>query len=116
MTGSEITFNTGLPSSDKKIKFYGVNSDGTLVSATTANGYGHWFNAAGNVCTFVSGATGENRIFSELNATSFAFSLGQYPGRCKAGDVYRVRQALVYTPEPGKQFTATFELNITITP
>jgi hypothetical protein len=116
MTGSEITFNIGLPSSEKKIRFYGINSNGTLVSETTANGYGHWFNAAGDVCTFVAGASGENKIFSEFNETSFVFSLGQYPARCKPGDTYRVRQALVYTPETGTNYTATFDFNITITP
>jgi hypothetical protein len=116
MTGSEITFNIGQPSSDKKIKFYGVNSNGTLASAATATGYGHWFNTAGDVCAFVSGATGENRVFSEFNETSFVFNLGQYPGRCRAGDVYRIKQALVYTPEAGKSYQATFEFNITITP
>ncbi len=116
LTAPEITFNIGQPSSEKKIKFYGVNSNGTLASSSTANGYGHWFNAAGDVCAFVSGTTGENRIFSEFNETSFVFSLGQYPGRCKPGDTYRVKQALVYSPEAGKKYTALFEFNINITP
>lgn len=116
MTGSEITFNTGMPSSTKKIKFYGMNANGTLVSETTATGYGHWFNAAGDVCAYVSGASGANRVFSEFNETSFVFTLGQHPGRCRAGDVYKIRQALVYIPAAGEKYTATFEFNITITP
>ncbi|MGB3922913.1 MAG: DUF4859 domain-containing protein, partial [Bacteroidales bacterium] len=65
---------------------------------------------------YVSGDGGENRIFSEFNETNFTFSIGQHPGRCKAGDVYRVRQAMVYSPGGGEKFTATFEFNITITP
>ncbi|HNV66020.1 MAG TPA: DUF6055 domain-containing protein [Bacteroidales bacterium] len=116
MTASEIRAGIGLPSSDKKIRFYGVNSNDTYASDPTANGYGHWFNAAGDVCAYVSGDGGENRIFSEFNETNFTFSIGQHPGRCKAGDVYRVRQAMVYSPGGGEKFTATFEFNITITP
>lgn len=116
MTGSEISANIGQPASLKKIKFYGVNRDGTLAPAATANGYGHWFNASGDVCGFDSGTAGANRIYSELNESSFVFTLGQHPGRSRAGDVYKVRQALVYSPEAGKSYTATFEFNITITP
>lgn len=116
MTGPEIITNIGQPSADKKIKFYGVNSDGSLAPAATANGYGHWFNASGNVTVFDSGIAGTNRIFSEFNESAFVFSLGQHPGRCKAGDTYKIRQALVYSPEAGKKYTASFEFNITITP
>jgi len=116
MTGPEIITNLGQPSSDKKIKFYGINSDGTLAPAATARGYGHWFTAAGDVCAFDSGTGGANRIFSEFSESGFVFSLGQHPGRCKAGDVYKIKQALVYSPEAGKKYTATFEFNITITP
>jgi hypothetical protein len=116
MTGSEITFNIGQPSSTSKIRFYGVNRDGTFASSSTANGYGHWFNAAGDVCAYVSGESGENRIFSEFNEASFVFSLGQHPGRCSPGEEYTLRQALVYSPEAGGSFTASFEFNILITP
>ncbi|MBP7028563.1 MAG: DUF4859 domain-containing protein [Bacteroidales bacterium] len=38
-------------------------------------------------------------MFSEFNETTFTFSVGQHPGRSRAGDMYRVRQALVYSPE-----------------
>jgi hypothetical protein len=116
MTGPEIITNLGQPSSDKKIKFYGVNSDGSLAPAATARDYGHWFNASGDVCAFDSGTEGANRIFSEFSESGFVFSLGQHPGRCKAGDVYKIKQAMVYSPEAGEKYTATFEFNITITP
>ncbi len=116
MTSSDIRSDLGQPSSDKKIRFYGVNGNGTYASSPTARGYGHWFNAGGDVCAFDSGEAGVNRIFSEFNETTFTFSLGQHPGRCKAGDVYKVRQALVYSPGTGEEYTATFEFNITITP
>ena len=115
LSATEITSNIGLPSSTKKIKFYGVNKDGSLVTTTTANGYGHWFNAAGDVCPWVSGTTGTNMVFSEFDETNFVFSLGQHPARCKAGDVYKIKQAMVYSPATGEYYTATFEFNITIT-
>jgi hypothetical protein len=116
MTGPEIITNLGQPSSDKKIKFYGVNSDGSLAPAATARDYGHWFNASGDVCAFDAGTEGANRIFSEFSESGFVFSLGQHPGRCKAGEVYKIKQAMVYSPEAGEKYTATFEFNITITP
>jgi hypothetical protein len=116
LTGPEIITNLGQPSSDRKIKFYGVNNDGTLAPAATARGYGHWFNASGDVCAFDSGTDGANRLFSEFSESGFVFSLGQHPGRCRAGDVYKIKQALVYSPAEGEKYTATFEFNITITP
>jgi len=116
LTGSEIRSNLGQPSSGKKIKFYGVNSNDTFAASSTATGYGHWFNSAGDVCAFESVNTGANKIFSEFNESNFVFSLGQHPGRCRPGDVYKVKQALVYTTDEGNKYTATFEFNITITP
>lgn len=115
LSGTEITSNIGQPSSTKKIKFYGVNSNGTLATAPTATGYGHWFNASGDVCNWVSGTTGTNRVFSEFNETNFVFTLGQHPGRCIAGDVYKIKQSLIYSPATGQYYTASFEFNITIT-
>jgi hypothetical protein len=116
LSGTEITSNLGLASSNKKIKFYAVDPQNILVTQTTANGYGHWFDGAGNVVSWASGTTGTNRVFSEFDETKFVFTLGQHPGRCKAGDVYKIKQAMVYSPSTGKYFQATFEFNITITP
>ncbi|RPJ55090.1 MAG: DUF4859 domain-containing protein, partial [Dehalococcoidia bacterium] len=115
LSGTEITSNIGQPSSTKKIKFYGVNSNGTLATTPTATGYGHWFDASGNVCNWVSGTTGTNRVFSEFNETNFIFTLGQHPGRSTAGDVYKIKQSLIYSPATGQYYTASFEFNITIT-
>jgi hypothetical protein len=95
---------------DNGIIFYGMEPDGTLNSNTTANGYGHWFNANGNVCDWGSDA----KVFSEFDASKFSFSVGQYPGHCSAGDKYTIRQALVYTYGTGKTVQATFSFNITI--
>jgi hypothetical protein len=106
----EISAATGKATGNKKIGFYAVESDGTLNGNTTANGYGHWFNAGGNVCAWGAGSM----VYSEFEETAFSFTLGQYPGHCKAGDKITVRQALVYEYETGKKVQATFVFNITI--
>jgi len=115
LSATEITANIGLPNTSSKIKFYGVNKNGSLVNTTTAVGYGHWFDANGDVCSWNSGTSGTNMVFSEFNETNFAFTLGQHPGRCNVGDVYKIKQAMVFSPATGKYYTATFEFNITIT-
>lgn len=95
---------------EDKITFYAMESNGTLNANTTANGYGHWFNADGNVCEWGSAA----RLFSEFNETAFSFSIGQYPNQCAPGEQYSISQALVYEYEAGKTVQATFTFNVTI--
>lgn len=95
---------------DGKIKFYAIEVNGSLNSKTTANGYGHWFDTAGNVCSW--GA--ESRIFSEYDASSYAFTIGQYPGQCAIGNKFTIKQALVYEYETDKTVQATFIFNVTI--
>ncbi len=115
LSAVEITANIGLPDTNKKIKFYGVNNDGTMAVNATANGLGHWFDASGDVCNWSSASTGTNMVFSEFDESGFVFTIGQHPGRCAAGDVYKISQAMVYSPATGQYYTATFEFNITIT-
>jgi hypothetical protein len=95
---------------DTKIKFYAVESNGTLNATTTANGYGHWYNAGGNVIGWGT----EAMVYSEFDATNRTFGIGQYPGHCKAGDTFTIKQALVYEHKPGEKVQATFVFNITI--
>jgi hypothetical protein len=94
----------------KNIKFYAVESDGALNATTTANGYGHWFNATGNVCGWGTDA----KVYSEFAETDFTFTIGQYPEHCTAGDKFTISQALVYEYEAGKKINAIFVFNITI--
>lgn len=94
----------------KGIIFYGVESSGALNSKTTANGYGHWFDAKGNICDWGE----DSMVFSEFTTSSFEFTIGQYPGRNKAGDKHTIKQALVYEYETGKTVQVTFTFNITI--
>lgn len=94
----------------KTISFYGIESNGTLNAKTTANGYGHWFDSAGNICAWGTTA----KVYSEYDASKFTFTIGQYPGHCVVGDKYTIKQALVYEYETGKTVQSTFIFNVTI--
>jgi len=102
---NEITDELGA-----SIQFYGVESDGSLNSTTTANGYGHWFDANGNICNWGE----EAMVFSEFNEGNFTFNIGQYPGHSQSGDTYSISQAFVYEFEPGQTVQATVTFNITL--
>ena len=96
--------------SNGRVMFYAVNPDGQLAkSGSTANGYGHWFDKSGKVCAYSSGY-----VYSEFNASSLVFTLGQYPGKCANGSKYTIRQALRYKKAAGDEAVATFVFNITI--
>jgi hypothetical protein len=101
----EITSQIGA-----KITFYAMEAGGTLNANTTANGYGHWFDASGNVCEWGT----ESRLFSEFDETAFSFSIGQYPDQCAPGEQYSFSQVLVYEYESGKTVQATFTFNVNI--
>jgi hypothetical protein len=101
----------------KPVKLYAVESSGNLNGGYTAssdgytNIYGHYFTADGNVCGW-SDAT--SRLFSEFTPAQLSFFIGQYPGKCAAGDKFTIKQVLVYEYEPGKTAQATFTFNIAI--
>ena len=94
-----------------KVMFYGSHADGTLIqSESTANGYGHWFNASGEVVAYTnSGST----VFSEFLPGVMTFSIGQYPGKCANGSNYTIAQAFVYN-DGSKNVKAVFVFNIHI--
>ncbi len=95
-----------------KVMYYGVNANGKLAgSGSTANGYGHWFNAAGNVSAYGSGY-----VYCEFSPANMVFTLGQYPGRCSEGGTYTMREALRYKTAAGDYALATFVFNIKIGP
>ena len=103
---SEISTSIG-----SKIRFCAVEgTTGVLNSNNTANGYGHWFNATGNVCTWGIDA----KVYSEFDQSGYSFVIGQYPGQCKKDDKFTIKQALVYNYETNKNVRATFVFNITI--
>lgn len=97
--------------STNKVMFYPAKSDGTLISkGSTANGYGHWFNATGNAVNY---SDGNSSVYSEFNAQNLSFYIGQYPGRCANGSKYTIAQALVYN-NGKKKAKALFVFNIHI--
>ncbi|MBQ8968447.1 MAG: DUF4859 domain-containing protein [Bacteroidaceae bacterium] len=104
------TYAAAGPKADK-VMFYPIKpSEFTIVKrGSTANGYGHWFNAAGNATDYGSGF-----LFSEFNATSLTFNIGQYPGKVKAGQTYNIGQALVYN-DGTQTATAYFRFRVHIT-
>lgn len=93
-------------------KFYAVNPNNGLISnqGSTANGYGHWFSKQGTRTSYGPGSY----VFSEFSPSSMTFTLGQYPGNLKAGDTYRIGQAIRYKKD-GVYAKATFYFNITVT-
>ena len=93
-----------------RIMFYALTPSGTLASSnSTANGYGHWFNASGYVCAYASGY-----VFSEFSPSQLTFTLGQYPGKCSEGKTFTIRQALRYRKNPKEYGQANFIFNITV--
>lgn len=95
---------------ENKIAFASIESDGRHNYDTTANGYGFWFNKSGDVVGWGS----ESFIFSEFTHSDFTFFIGQYPNKCKKGDKFTIKEALIYTKND-KQYKAIFQFNITIT-
>ena len=93
-----------------KIVFYAAKPDGTLsASGSTANGYGHWFNAQGIVTSYANGY-----IFSEFSPSSLTFSIGQYPGKCGEGSQYTIRQTLRYRKDDNSYANANFIFRVTV--
>ena len=69
-----MTYSSAGPGKDK-VMFYPAKADGTLISnKSTANGYGHWFNAKCNVSDYGSGF-----VYSEMTPSPLSFTIGQYP-------------------------------------
>ncbi|MDP4271895.1 MAG: DUF4859 domain-containing protein [Bacteroidota bacterium] len=94
-----------------KIAFAAVESTGSLNYNTTANGLGFWFDSSGNVIGW--GKDNDSKLFNEFVSSNFEFTIGQYPGKSKAGDKYTVKEAFVYTKN-SKQYQVTFVFNVTI--
>jgi hypothetical protein len=98
--------------SNGQVMFYALKPTGKLnLGGSTANGYGHWFDASGNVVSH--GTT--SYVFSEFNPSQLTFSVGQYPSRCKNGTDYTIGQVLRYKDSNGNTSLARFYFNIHIT-
>ena len=76
---------------------------------STANGYGHWFSKTGTVTDY-----GNGYVFSELDAQSLTFNIGQYPGKMKVGNNITIGQAFRYKQSATKEAVARFVFNVHI--
>ena len=94
------------------VMFYPLNltTQARVNHNSTANGYGHWFNASGKVCDFGSGY-----LYSEFSPVSLTFNIGQMPGKLSVGKVYTIGQALRYKQAANKEATARFIFRVNIT-
>jgi hypothetical protein len=97
---------TGLTS--KTILFVGINADDSqYTTGYTANNYGHWFDASGNVCNW----QGTNcSVYSEwYGAVPISFAIGQFVSGVEVGDKFTIRQAFV---NGSKTAILTFKIRI----
>ena len=77
---------------------------------STANGYGHWFNASGVVIEYASGV-----LYSEFQPSSLSFNIGQKPGAVTQGQDCTFGQLLRYKSSDGKEALARFIFRVHIT-
>lgn len=98
--------------SEGKVMFYGLNpkTQARVNRASTANGYGHWFNASGAIDTYANGY-----LYSEFSPTGLFFNVGQYPNRLIVGNDYTIGQALRYKQSADKEATARFIFRVHVT-
>jgi hypothetical protein len=94
--------------SAKTIAFQGLNADGSVyASGYTANNFGYWFDAAGNVCSWKAAGCS---VYSEwYGNTPISFNIGQFPSGIVAGDKFTIRQAFVVG---AKKVILTFRIRI----
>ncbi len=90
-----------------KVKFYGVEPDGSLNSRTTGEGTGHWFDKDGKIVAW--DPNGTSIVYSNADLSTMTTKIGHMPNKVYAGDTFTVRQAVTYE---NKQ--VTFEIRVTI--
>ena len=110
IAGKMVAYNAAGPAVGKMM-FYPLNPKtlATVSSGSTANGYGHWFDADGQVTSYANGI-----LYSEFYPSAMSFVIGQYPGRCQAGSTYTLRQTLLYKQNNKNSARANFVFYVTI--
>ena len=95
-----------------RIMFYPMNprTQARVNRGSTANGYGHWFSAAGAATDFASGV-----LYSEYQENALSFNIGQKPGSVSQGNDYTFGQILRYKQADGKEAMARFIFQVHIT-
>lgn len=108
---SKMTGYSAKGPTDGKIMLYAISAKDILVqSGSTANGYGHWFNSAGNLTNYGN----SSYLYSEFDPATCTFNIGQMPNTCVNGKTYTIRQALRYK-KGSREALAKFIFNIHIT-
>lgn len=93
--------------SDNTITFFAIDASTRYdnVGKLTANGFGYWSDANGDVCSW-----GDNdRLFCEFDPTTASFNIGQHPKHIKTGEKYKVIQMM----KKG-DYRVAFIFNITV--
>lgn len=91
------------------IMFYGSTENGALIAnGSTANGYGHWFNASGNVTGFSNNPI----VYSEFTPASLTFNIGNYPNKVTNGSTYTISQTLLYRKSATETAKAQFIFHV----
>ena len=107
LTSKIVNYSSAGPQNGQ-IMFYAENRSGVLVNQTnTANGYGYWYAANGNVANYSNGYT-----FAEFTPSSLSFTIGQFPGKNTNGTTRTIRQALKYQKSDTESATVSFVFNI----
>lgn len=109
---SHIVAWTSEAPADGEAKFYAANrlTGGCVNKASSANGYGHWFNASGSYSAFSNGS-----LYSEFTPSTLTFNVGQKPGALKSGTTYTISQAIKYC-RGNETATVRFVFKVTCVP
>ena len=109
LKGDDVAKILGIKKSEiaDKVKFYGIEPDGTLNSRTTGEGTGHWFDKDGKIVAW--DPNGTSIVYSNVDLTTMTTKIGHMPNKVKIGDSFVIKQAIVYE---SKQ--VTFEITVTI--
>lgn len=96
---------------DNSISFGAVDGSTGYLNETTSttNGWGHWFTAQGDVCSWGDDAYFFTEAYFVSNE-SLEFSLGNFPGRINAGEKYAVIETFY-----NDDVTVAVKFNITVT-
>ncbi|OWV19043.1 DUF4859 domain-containing protein [Fibrobacter sp. UWB3] len=104
---SEVAKKLGLTIATlTQAQFFALESDGNIVTNSTAKEPGHWFSKDGKVVEWGETAY----VFSEADLANGTFAIGHYPNRVSNGDKFNFTQGLTYN---GK--TVLFKVTISIT-
>lgn len=106
---SHMTGWTSAAPEEGQANFYAVNrlSGGCVNKGSTANGYGHWFNANGTCTDYGNGS-----LYSEFTPSTLTFNVGQKPKALTQGKTYTISQAVKYRKDSNTA-VARFIFNVT---